>query len=66
MRNSDFDKDSLYIGLFIGGILGVIITALAVNFGTVKQKQTECKLSDGIQICREVDYFPWKVKETNK
>ena len=66
MRNSDFDKDSLYIGLFIGGILGVIITALAVNFGTEKQKQTECKVSDGIQICREVDYFPWKVMEANK
>jgi len=63
---SDFDKDSFCLGLFIGCILGVILTALAVNYGTGEQRQTECKEVDGIQICRNVDYFPWKVKEADK
>ena len=66
MKNSDFDMDSVLIVLFIGAILGVILTAVSVNFGTESQRQTECKELDGIQICRNVDYFPWKVKEANK
>lgn len=66
MSNSDFDMDSAFIGFFIGSILGVILTALSVNFGIEKQSQTECKELDGIQICRNVDYFPWKVKEADK
>lgn len=66
MRNSDFDMDSALLGLFIGCILGVILTALSVNYGTCKQRQTECKEADGIQICRDVDYFPWKINEADK
>ena len=66
MSNSDFDMDSVLLGLFIGAILGVILTALSVNYGTCKQRQTECKEVDGIQVCRNVDYFPWKVKEADK
>lgn len=67
MRNSDdFDKDSIYLGLSIGAILGVILTLVAVNYGVEKQRQTECKELDGIQICRDIDYSPWKVKEASK
>ena len=66
MNNSDFDMDSIIFGLFIGAILGVILTALAVNFCTEKQRQTECKELDGIQVCRDVDYFPWKASEADK
>ena len=66
MSNSDFDKDSALLGLFMGAILGVILTAVSVNFGTGSQRQTECKEVDGIQVCRNVDYFPWKVKEADK
>lgn len=67
MRNSDdFDKDSIYLGLSIGAILGVILTLVAVNYGVEKQRQTECKELDGIQICRDIDYYPWKVKEASK
>ena len=62
MNNSEFDKDSIIFGLFIG----VILTALSVNFGTEKQRQNECKEFDGIQVCRNVDYFPRKVKEADK
>ena len=63
MSNSYFEKDSVLLGLFIGALLGIILTALSVNFGT--ERQTECKEVDGIQVCRNVDYFPWKVKEAD-
>lgn len=67
MRNSDsFDMDSIYLGLSIGAILGVILTLVAVNYGMGKQRQTECQELNGIQICRDIDYFPWKVKEADK
>lgn len=66
MKNSDFDMDSALFGLSIGAILGVILTVVFVNFGTGSQRQTECKEVDGIQVCRNVDYFPWKVKEADK
>lgn len=66
MRNSDFDMDSFYFGLFIGTLLGVILTAVSVNYGSGKQRQSECNELNGIQICRDIDYFPWKVKEADK
>ena len=64
--NDSFDKDSIIFGFCVGCLLGIILTVLAVNYGIVKERQTECKELDGIQVCRNVDYFPWKVKEADK
>lgn len=64
MSRTEFDKDSAVFGLVLGIIIGICLSGIANTLCV--SRQTECKEFDGIQVCREVVYHDWKVKEVDK
>lgn len=56
-----FDSDSIWLGIFIGALAGIIIVLAAMKI-TYEQK-TECMTNNGVELCRQVLVGTWKVKE---